>query len=351
LWGPKSVLAFLVLCCLTSCAKTGDPQPPLVRISKAAVDLEVRQVADAIIISVTPPSENTDGSPARDLDEVEVLRMPAQTGNPGISRGERVIAVAGDQQKNYLVNGTLVFSDPLVSSDHKAVFGAEARYAVRFFNRKHQTAGLSNQAAIVPVSLPAPPRGLAVEVSQDNIRVQWLAPSENSDGSKPANLLGYNIYRAANPQEFPAAPVNRELLLKPEFEDHEFEFDRTYYYRVVAVGRLQRPSAETSPSVALSVTPRDIFPPLQPQNLNLVVDNGTIVLLWAASASPDVSGYRVYRQEEGMSDWLLLQQTLITQLVFRDEKVLAGKKYVYRVTAVDAHGNEGASAQSTVEVR
>jgi fibronectin type 3 domain-containing protein len=36
---------------------------------------------------------------------------------------------------------------------------------------------------------------------------------------------------------------------------------------------------------------------------------------------------------------------------FRDEKVQQGKTYIYGVTAVDTHGNEGPAAEAALEVR
>jgi fibronectin type 3 domain-containing protein len=41
----------------------------------------------------------------------------------------------------------------------------------------------------------------------------------------------------------------------------------------------------------------------------------------------------------------------VSSLSYRDEKVQAGRKYQYRITAVDTHGNEGLAAEAAVEIR
>ena len=69
-----------------------------------------------------------------------------------------------------------------------------------------------------------------------------------------------------------------------------------------------------------------------------------------APPEPDVAGYRVYRGTQGQADRQLLETELVKEPSYRDAKVQAGAKYIYRVHAVDAHGNEGPAAEAAVEV-
>jgi fibronectin type 3 domain-containing protein len=73
-----------------------------------------------------------------------------------------------------------------------------------------------------------------------------------------------------------------------------------------------------------------------------------VILLWAAPAETDVSGYKIHRQEVGAGDRVALQSSLITTLSYRDETVQSGKSYEYDVAAVDGNGNEGTPAKIRV---
>ncbi len=116
------------------------------------------------------------------------------------------------------------------------------------------------------------------------------------------------------------------------------------------MGSRQDPYAESAASAPVEVAARDVFPPGPPQNLNAVVENRAVILLWVAPPDPDVAGYRIYRRAEGEAEKSLLQAALVNALSFRDDQVRTGKRYEYQVTAVDTHGNESASAQTSVEV-
>ncbi len=343
----------------TSCAKTGEPQPPVVRIPRPAANLVALQRSNSAVLSVPLPIENTDGSQVREAGGVEVLRIieaDRQNASPldeelFMQRAEPVCEASGDQLENYVHDGIFVYDDGLSLAGRRSIYQVGFRYAVRFFSRKHRAAGLSNQVFLAPVPLPDPPSGFSSEIEMDCIRVRWIAPVENSDGSRPARIQGYDIYRSQDPAAFPPAPLNGQPLQQTEFADRQFEFDQTYYYRVVLIGSLHNPRAETLPSPTLRVVATDTFPPGAPRNFNVIVDGGTAVLLWVAPVEKDVAGYKIYRQDDASAEKLSIHSGLITALSYRDGTVRVGKEYHYSVTAVDTHGNEGPPAQSTVEVQ
>ena len=340
------------------CAKVGEPQPPVLLIPKPAVDLAARQFADRVVLTVSMPAENTNGSPVTTLGQVEILRLAESRGQITVplsekdylKAAEKLLTVPADRLSNYLHDKTLVFRDELPPQERATFYRRTFDYVVRFINRKKQTAGLSNQVIISPVAIPAAPTELTEILTQEYVRLSWTAPSQNADGTTPPRIAGYNVYRSEDPKNFPPAPLNSDLLPKPEYEDRSFQFDKTYYYAVSIVGSREDPYAESLSSQPLQVVARDTFPPSPPQNLNAVVDNGAVILLWASPPDPDVAGYRIYRSEEGGKEKQLLQPGLVTALSYRDEKATAGKKYEYLVTAVDTHANESVPAQTTVEV-
>ncbi len=354
-----SILAFLALLMGAGCAKISEPQPPQIRIPKPATDLSARQLSEFIVLSFSMPTQNTDGSPATTLRNVDIFRLTEDlnTGKNRASLAEeqflqeavRVLSIPASKFSDYLREETFLIHDKLPLPEGSLMDSSAFRYAVRFVNKKNQAAGLSNQAFIKPVRIPLPPAQLTAEVTENFIRLTWHPPSENMDGSKPAKIVGYNIYRSEEPGAFPGAPINSEPVLNPAFEDRHFQYNKTYYYAVSILGSLQDPCAESRPSNAFSAVARDIFPPLPPKNFSAVLDGASIVLLWTASASQDVAGYRVYRIDVGTTAWQPLENELISALSYRDKR--ADSKSRYRIVAVDAHGNESAPVTTAVETQ
>ncbi len=345
----------------SGCAKISEPQPPVVRLPKPAIDLAVRQISDSLVLTVSEPTQNTDGAPATSFRKMQVLRvseslrtgeiLPSLPEDQFLERADQVLLIPSTDFSNYLRDQTFIIQDRSLSSKGLQVYSHVFRYAVRFINNKNRSAGLSNQASIAPVAIPPPPEGLSAQVTEDFIRLSWPAPSENTDGSKPPRIVGYNVYRSDESGKLPTIPLNQKPVQKPEFEDRNFQFDKTYYYAVGTVGSLQNPYAESLPSNILTVISRDVFPPAPPRDFNAILEGGGVILLWTPSAASDVAGYRLYRQERGATTRQLLQNELITGLSFRDTHVEPGKGYVYSLQAVDTHGNESTEARTEVEIR
>jgi len=342
---------------LAGCAKTGDPQPPIVVVPKPAADLAAIQHSDSIVLSVSMPAENTNGSPAAVPRLIEVYRRAElQRTDAGplpetefFKGAVKTLSIPADEAPQYVKSGTLVLRDALPNANDPEMYRRAYRYAVRFLNRKGQSAGLSNQAFLAPIPMPDPPRLLAAEITQDALRLSWEPPAKNIDGSAPARIEGYRIYRSEDPKQFPPAPLNQEPLQKPEFDDRDFQFGRTYYYAVSAVASREKPVAESLASPPLEVSPVDTFPPGMPQKLNAVAAESAVLLLWAAPGDRDVAGYRVFRREKGAPSWQPLSHEPVVALSYRDEKAEPGKTYQYQVIAVDKSGNPGPPAEVSAD--
>ncbi|MBP1594771.1 MAG: putative Fibronectin, type precursor [Acidobacteria bacterium] len=352
-------LLFPILLGLAACAKTGAPEPPQVLIPKAALDLALRQQGTKILLTVSIPVENTNGTPAPVPDRAEAFRLAAAGRSDAgplpeadfLARAQPIRSLTARELENIMAGGRLHLVDQPDPKDPVAMYAQGYRYAVRFMNRKNQTAGLSNQAWIAPVAIPDAPAGLSAELFVDSVRLHWEAPQENSDGTAPARIAGYNIYRQEESSGFPTAPLNPEPVSGTFFDDRNFELDKTYYYAVSVVGSRENPNAESLPSVPIPVTPRDTFPPGPPVNLAGLVEGGAVTLMWGPPDASDIAGYRVYRREEGTADRVLLSGSLVNTLSYRDERVPPGKKYEYAVFAVDTHQNISQAAITIVEVQ
>ncbi len=355
---PASAAAAAVLCLLLSgCAKISDPQPPVANVLKPATDLQARQFGQKVVLVVTLSTEYTSGSSAPKPESAEILKVVEPDRKAGTALSEEVFlerasvlaTLPADAVATRARDGKLVFEDDLSAADPGTVYAGAFRYAVRFLNRRNETAGLSNQMIIAPLPLPPPPDRLRFDLNQDRIRLTWDAPAGNVDGSQPPNIEGYNIYRAEAPDAFGGAPLNPKPVPPPEFEDRAFEFDKTYYYKVSIVGRSAAPYAETAASPALQVVARDTFPPGPPSNLDAVFEGGVVFLLWSAPPQSDVAGYRIYRTAAGGAREQL-EKELMKETSYRDTKAPGGQSYTYAVHAVDTHGNEGPPAEASIGI-
>ncbi len=354
-----SLLVFGLLL-TTGCAKIADPLPPLIRIPKPAADLAAFQSADTIVLTFSRPTVNMDGSPATTLETIQVLRLEEYS-NGGENRlplpeksfrqqAELILAIEEADFSNYLKNGIFTVRDTLIKSGVPGLYPAAFRYAVLFVNDKRQAAGLSNQASIAPVSLPSHPSALSAEVTETSIQLRWEAPTENTDGTKPARIAGYNIYKSAEEGEMSEAPINSKPVQGLDYEDRNFRFDKTYYYSISTVGSLKNPYAESLLSKTYPVVTRDIFPPAPPDNFNAALEGGNVILLWAPSPSGDIAGYRLFRRDKETVTRQSLQQELLTTLSFRDDDAQSGKSYEYTIQAVDKHGNESEIVRTEIEI-
>ena len=112
------------------------------------------------------------------------------------------------------------------------------------------------------------------------------------------------------------------------------------------------------PSAPVTLVVRDLFPPARPSGLEAVpgeaVPNAaagsrsassSIDLSWTPDTDADLAGYFVYRQQVSSTGSLAgaairLNQTPLAGPAYRDRTAVLGQRYAYRVTAVDASGNE-----------
>jgi hypothetical protein len=341
------------------CAKMGDPAPPTVRIPEAVSDLTVQQLSDHVVLKISKPARNTDGSAIETLRSMEVYRFAEKISNSKSSpmapdqfarEATPIFSIPENRFSEHLNDAQFVIEDKLLVPNRSEIYSYLFRYAVLFFNKKSQTAGFSNQAAIAPIPIPSPPEKITADIAETFIDLKWSAPLKNMDGSNPAKIAGYKIFRSEDSHKFPSTPINPEPVKGLGFKDAGFQFDRTYFYRISVVGSLQNPYAESLPSEALKVEPKDIFPPDAPTKLQAVPENGVVYLLWTAPIAKDVAGYHTYRRQPGSSEKQLLLQGLITNPSFQDAAIQPGREYEYLLTAVDNHGNESAPAQVKIQI-
>jgi hypothetical protein len=363
-----SLLIFLfpLLCffALAGCAAPGEPVPKHPPIPETIRDLAVRQAGDSVVLTFTLPKKTIDGQPLAELPAVEIYRGAlAAGGAPGKLSTRLVYTIPGVLVDTYLSEGRLRFVDPLRPEDLAAQAGGQMVYMVRTRASRRRASADSNAAAVRV--FPPPERIAAVRaaVTPTAIELSWLPPQRTSAGAPLASLASYRIYRAeVEPGgEAAAAADPSKAKLKsplellgptptPAFRDTQFEFDHTYLYTVRSVAQYEFDSVESADSQPAVVTPRDTFPPAAPQRLVVILVPPTpgtaahLELSWGISLETDLAGYHVYRSEQEITgtpgSGERLNRELLLSPTFRDMSVLPGRRYTYRVTAVDRAGNE-----------
>jgi fibronectin type 3 domain-containing protein len=119
-------------------------------------------------------------------------------------------------------------------------------------------------------------------------------------------------------------------------------------------------------SAEVPVEMKDVFPPEAPMGLVAVpgfageaevqvgeqAQRAAIDLSWEPDMELHVAGYRVYRHDldvDATNAWQQLNSLPAPVAAYRDLSVVAGRRYAYRVTAVDAAGNESTRSDEAVE--
>ncbi|MHB8053730.1 MAG: fibronectin type III domain-containing protein [Candidatus Aminicenantales bacterium] len=219
-------------------------------------------------------------------------------------------------------------------------------FGVRVVNGKRDVSDFV-WASLKPNKTPIPPTGLSAGVFSDRIEIRWSVPDANTDGTKPPQLKGYNVYRNS-PGEEPVL-LNIAPAPMPLFNDVSFEFGQRYLYRVAALTGDDAPYVESELSEPIEAAPVDVFPPAAPKGLQSLTAVGLVTLIWDAGTESDLAGYRVWRKTDDENNFRSLTPEILTENTFSDNKIESGRRYAYAVTAVDLTGNESSRSEALSE--
>ena len=267
--------------------------------------------------------------------------------------------------------------------------------AVAFSNRG-QSGPYSAVVEMPLTGLPDRPTGLRASLAMSDLRLEWepaggllgwlmsrALPMETAPFIEPAAARGvvevtadlpagptqYNVYRelapdplvlpdvttAAMPWNTPAPqPVNAIPLATLLYIDAIAFDERTRCYTVRSVVGIGAQRIESDPSERGCITPIDVDPPLAPTNLDTVVAEGVINLIWEPNGEEDLGGYIVLRAEPGSDTLLQLTAAPISVTRYSDRNVTAGVRYTYIVRAVDSRvplPNQSAPAETSATAR
>jgi hypothetical protein len=351
----KAALALitLVLLILVGCGKKTPPLPPVERVQQR-VPISGFQRGNIITLAWTMPARNTKEGSVSNIDRVDIFRL-AESVNSSLSLTEEEFASQSTLIKSFPVSNDDFRLKQLTYQDTLDFAGqtVRLRYAIRFVNSSGQKAAFSNFLLIEPTARVAvPPSNVKGNETKDAILIKWNIPQTNIDGSKPANVIGYNIYRKT-PESDTFKILNNQPVTGNQFSDIFFEFGKTYDYivRTVSLGINAEP-IESQDSNVFTINPKDTFPPSAPSGLTIAVAPNSLSIFFATNPEKDIAGYRIYRTQNSdlpKSGWQLLNKELLTTNTYQDMQVESGKTYFYYILAVDKAGNVSQASETVSE--
>ncbi len=344
-WAKKAILAFMIFALLIglSCGKRKPPLPPLERVQQR-VEISGFQRGNVITLTWTLPFKNASNKSTLNITRADIYRL-AEPLNNSLALSE----------EEFATNSTLISTLPITDADFvqkQIIYNdilefanqpVRLRYAIRFANASGQKAAFSNFLLVEPIAkVASSPASLNATILEQSIKLDWVAPTLNIDGTKPANILGYNIYRANSDLDTPIL-LNSYPITDVSFNDKNFGFEKVYEYfvRTVSLGNNGEP-VESLDSNKIEVKPKDTFAPSPPSAITIAAAPNNLSIFFAVNVEKDVAGYKIFRTinpNQPKSEWMLITKETLLSNTFQDFAVESGKTYYYYLTAIDKAGN------------
>jgi hypothetical protein len=320
----------------------------------AVKDLAAVEIGAGIELGFTPPDQATDGqglSKPLEIEIVRTIRQPGEKPGPAVL-ATPVVLLQGAGLARRTAGGKVRYRDSLASAEFRRLARSALTYRVRGLTRGFRGRPIegdwSNTITLQLLDVPEPPSGLGVESTASALQLHWSPPSETLTGKPVGSVTAYRIYRSDTGRAGPYHPAGDSSATT--FADSSFEFGHAYCYRVRALVTEGNQTAESADSASVEIVPRDVFPPAPPAGLTGLYTANAVELIWNANAEADLAGYNIYRSGPG-EQRVKLNAELLRSPLYHDPAVTSGRRYVYRVTAVDLKGNESApSAEVSVGV-
>jgi hypothetical protein len=333
-----------------ACGKRKPPLPPIEKVSQK-VEISGFQRGNQIRLSWIMPNRNAPDGSVLNISRADIYRL-----------AEPINSTETLNEEEFSNRSTLIASLPITDADFArknlnyydtlqfAGQNIRLRYAIRFVNSAGSKAAFSNFLLIEPIAKVANFPSLSpVRVTQDDMLLEWKSPETNIDGSKPVNMIGFNIYRASAKEET-AKLINQTPVTSNEFADKNFEFEMNYRYfvRTVSLGANAEP-VESQESNIIEILPKDTFPPNSPNSLTIAATPNSISIFFVPNSERDLAGYKVFRSTD-KENWQLQTENLLQTTTFQDTKIESGKTYYYYLIAVDKFGNESEKSEIVSEI-
>jgi hypothetical protein len=340
---------------LCACGVQGTPRPPRVEQPQRIADLAVAQSSRTLTLRFAAPQLAADGERLTKPQEIEILRAIIPAGQPAPASSQALqpwLTVSAEDFARLAKGGKVI--DPITLSEAEFLeqrgktLLIAARTLTRGFRRRPVESGLSNIVRMTLLDVPRSVDDLRVVATEHALELSWKPPERALSGEPASGISAYRVYRRSGQT---GSFVKIGEVAGTSFRDTGFEFGQTYAYKVAALMKVGSETAEGEASPVVEIIPGDTFPPAPPTGLSVVYTSQAVELVWTASPEPDLAGYNVYRREGSGPAQKINREPLKTP-IFRDTSVAEGRRYFYRVTALDLVNNESAASEEvSVETR
>ncbi|MES2731527.1 MAG: hypothetical protein V4714_07250 [Bacteroidota bacterium] len=217
-------------------------------------------------------------------------------------------------------------------------------YKIEFVNAQGKpTDKVLTRTLLLQPKRPDAPGQLKASNQAERITLTWNYAPYNRQNLD--NVMYFDVYRqiagSAN-----AEKMNEEPILRTS-DERTFQFrtnvptlGKSYQFFVTAVDLSGQSSV---PSQSFTLTAKDNVPPAYVQDVKTFVSaDNTVLITWPVSVESDAVGYYVYRAPRSIDPFKKLNDKPLRLLDnrYQDKTTVGGQPYQYRITAIDASGNE-----------
>jgi hypothetical protein len=390
-WFTAAVAAPLIVFA-SGCASPGSPHPPTLDLPEVVKDLSAERVGDVVRLHWTTPAKTTDHLDVKGPMTAELCRIAVSSApSPACVPVARMPVQPGPFQTTDALPPALTVDPPALLA-----------YRIQILNAHGRSAGLSPEAFAAAGAAPPPVEQLRATPTREGAMLEWQQKNTTAVVELDRLPVGPNGVVVEPTPPKPAAKSSSKPTIKKQADkppkplstsapkplkttspspievklrspiqstdaggtiDHTARMGEGYRYtaqRVRSVsldGHALELRSSLSPPVTVMM--RNTFPPHVPSGLEAVPGGATasdrsIDLSWTPNTDADLAGYIVYRQDidsKGVvaSTATRLNATPVVGPAYRDQTAMAGRRYAYRVTAVDTAGNESAPSDAVQE--
>lgn len=355
------LFVFLYFPLLLGCGRKLAPEPPLQALPARVEPVRISQEGSDVVLRFPYPSKTNAGQTLTNLTGVTVYRelLGAREGQkpPGApadaaarereekgfrARAETIQTLSRTEVDAATVGADVVVRDPLVPLFREGRLGRVfLRYGVTARRDRKKVSELSPLVALFPRVPPDRPFALIATVEEGRVCLDWRAPVAMLDGTHPAKIAGYAVYRReAAEEEYEDRPLG-VVIGATTYVDATVVPDLGYVYTVRAAPVAEVPLILGPAADEVPVSTRDVFPPPAPEGVLVLSEAGGARLVWNPSLASDLGSYRVYRREK--DGWKKIADGLKDPVYFDASGAGGGTPGfagAYGVTAVDKSGNE-----------
>ncbi|MBW2091534.1 MAG: hypothetical protein JRI34_05350 [Deltaproteobacteria bacterium] len=336
----RIALAALIIAAIAvagfACGVKAPPQPAHYFLPGRVSPLKYHFNEDGLlVISFKAPVKNLLGKPPINLGGFFLDRSENRL-DPGFCPGCPVtytqrIRIEAKRPTDYdeIWPGLYIFKDRLTP-------GHVYHYRIFAHDRKGRYSKTESQNLVLYYDSPSrPPDAVTVKTDDRLVTLTWPPPDRLVDGRPLKDLAGYNLYRRTDQSAWEKIntdqPLNRTM-----FEDRQVQNGQKYYYKIRALRQWHGTLIEGASTPVVTAVPEDLTPPPPPVKLEGASVRDGISLRWQDVEAADLAGYRIYRRVQNEDRFQRLPVPLVREAAFLDQTVKPGRRYFYRVTAVDS---------------